>query len=83
MFDSIPDKHHTCGVDNLYISAKFCKDAYQHPKCVLLYGVARTNGRGLPSFVVQEEVKNKNEQLKVRTSQSSLCFMIVLLNVNI
>ena len=41
MFDYVEDKNHTCGVDNLYISAKFCKDAYQHPHRILLYGVAR------------------------------------------
>ena len=68
LFDGVEDKHHTCDVDNLYILAKFCKDAYQHPKSILLYGVSRTHGRGLPTFVVQEEVKNKTEQLKVRTN---------------
>ena len=36
MFDAIEDKNHRCGVDNLYISAKFCKDAYQHPNRILL-----------------------------------------------
>ena len=64
MFDSMQDKHHTCGVDNLYISAKFCKDAYQHPKCILLYGVACTHGRGLPLFVMQVEVKKQDRAPK-------------------
>ena len=65
MFDSVEDKNHTCGVDNLYISAKFCKDAYLHPNRILLYGVVRKSGRGLPAFVVQEEKKTKKNRLKL------------------
>ena len=60
LFDTVEDKHHRCGVDNLYISAKFCKDAYQHPKCNLIYGVARKHGRGLPEFIIQDEKKRPN-----------------------
>ena len=55
MFDYVKDKNHTCGVDNLYISAKFCKDAYHHPNIIILYGVARKSGRGLPDRILQEE----------------------------
>jgi len=66
LFDSVEHQYHRCGVDNLYISAKFCKDAYNHPKKIMMFGVARKSGRGLPSYVIQEELQNEKEKLKVR-----------------
>ena len=66
IFDSLEDKNHTCGVDNLYISAKFCKNAYQHPMRVILYGVAHRSGRGVPDCVLQDEKQTKVEQVKGR-----------------
>ena len=66
LFDKVTDEYHECGVDNLYMSAKFCRDAYNHPKKVRLHGVTRKSGRGLPSSVLQQEVQNKAEQDKVR-----------------
>ena len=66
LFGSVKDKNHCCGVDNLYISAKFCKDAYMHPQRILLYGIARKSGRRLPVSVVQEEKATKSKQKKVR-----------------
>ena len=56
LFDSLTDQFHECGMDNLYMSAKFCKDAYNHPAKVKLHGVARKAGRGLPLSVIQEEM---------------------------
>ena len=66
LFDGLEDLHHQYGVDNLYMSAKFCKDAWNHPNKIKLHGVTRKGGRGLPSTVIQDEVQNKVEQEKVR-----------------
>ena len=32
LFDDVTDEYHECGVDNLYVSAKFCRDTYNHTK---------------------------------------------------
>jgi Transposase IS4 len=53
-------------MDNLYLSAKFAKACYNHPKAVLIAGVTRKNGRGLPQHVLQEDDKNKKAQMAVR-----------------
>ena len=54
------------GCGNLYISARFCRQAYNHPMKVLVHGVARTHGRGFPGFAIQAEQINIKEQQKVR-----------------
>ena len=66
LFDSIEDDHHQCAMDNLYNSAAFCKAAYNHKKKVLCHGVTRMGMRGIPKHVVQQEVKNRKEQISVR-----------------
>jgi hypothetical protein len=66
MFDSLKDDYHRCGMDNLYISAKFIAAAYQHERKILVAGVCRKGGRGFPKAVLQEEVKSRTEQLRVR-----------------
>ena len=60
------DKYHEYDVDNLYISAKFCRYAYNHTKKIKLHGVTRKSGRGLPAYIMQEELHNIKEQGKVR-----------------
>ena len=49
LFDSCEDECHICGVDNLYMSVKFCKDTYNHSKKIRLHGFTRKGGRGLPT----------------------------------
>ena len=66
LFDKLDATLYRCGMDNLYNSARFCKHAYNHPSKILIHGVARRNGRGIPSSVLQDEVQNRNEQGKVR-----------------
>ena len=66
MFNSVKDKNHPCGCNNLYISAKLCKNAFMHPNKILLYSVARRSGRGLLDCVLQEEKATKTEQVNVR-----------------
>lgn len=66
LFDTVEDMYHECGVDNLYMSARFCREAYNHPKKIKLHGVARKSGRGLPDLILQQELQNKKEQDKVK-----------------
>ena len=48
------------------MSDKFCRDAYNHTKIILLHGVTRKSGRGLPASIIQEELHNRKEQEKVQ-----------------
>ena len=64
--DEGTNEYHECGVDNLYMSAKFCIYAYTHPKKINLHVVTRKSGRGLPSTIMKQELQNKAEQEKVR-----------------
>jgi hypothetical protein len=66
LFDTLKDNYHQCGMDNLYNSVAFCKAAFKHPKKVLLHGVTRKGGRGIPACVLQDEVTNKKQQALVR-----------------
>ena len=66
LFDSIEDKHHQFTMDNLYNSAAFCKAAYNHKKRVICHGVTRMGMQGTSKHVVQQEVKNRKEQISVR-----------------
>ena len=53
-------------MDNLYNSAAFCRAAFNHVRKVLCHGVARKGGRGIPPSVVQDEMKSRAAQIKVR-----------------
>ena len=66
LFDSLHDRNHICGMDNLYNSATFCRAAYTHKKRVMVHGVTRKGMRGLPKCVIQQEVLNRKRQLQVR-----------------
>jgi hypothetical protein len=65
LFECLEEKHHQVGMDNLYNSATFARQCFNHPKKVLTHGVARKGGRGVPKCVVQEEVTAKGAQRKV------------------
>jgi hypothetical protein len=55
-----------CRLDNLYISAQFCKEALSGKNQVMVHGVCRASGRGLPACIIQKEETKKEEQERVR-----------------
>jgi hypothetical protein len=65
MFDQLPCKNNVVGLDNLYISARFAREAITGKNKVMVHGVCRKEGRGIPACVFQKEVK-RNEQAAVR-----------------
>ena len=75
LFDKLEQQYSRVWIDNLYISAKFAKFAMNHPKRVLIAGVARKSGRGIPMSVLQEEVKNPNDAFKVRDTVKAAVLM--------
>jgi Transposase IS4 len=66
LFDQLKQGNHICGLDNLYNSTKFAREAYVGKNCVMVHGVTRKSGRGLPSCVLQKELKNQKDAEKVR-----------------
>ena len=66
LLDCVKDRFHVCGMDNLYNSVKFTKACYLHPMKVKTQGTCRVWGRGIPSNVIQKEVKSKEGQRQVR-----------------
>jgi hypothetical protein len=66
MFNQLKEKYCTFGLDNLYISARFVQEAFFSKSAVMVHGVASKSGRGLPRYVIQEEIKNAKEAEKVR-----------------
>lgn len=66
LIDQVKDKGHRIWMDNMYSSTKLCRASYCHEKNVLIAGVTRKNGRGLPTSVLQEEVKTKEAEILVR-----------------
>jgi len=59
LFDQLKDKCHRVWCDNLHMSCRFTKAAYNGRNKVMLAGVTRTDKRGLPLAVVQEVVKKE------------------------
>ena len=63
MLNSLKEPYHTCGMDNLYISAKFIWAAFTELKSqVMIHGVCRMKGRGLPSIIYQEDHSKDRRQ---------------------
>ena len=52
-FDSLKDKHHHLGMNNLYNSTSFYRVAYHHERKVLRHGVTQNLGCGIPDSVLQ------------------------------
>ena len=71
LFDSLEDDYHQVGMDNLYNSATFFREAYNHPRKVLFHGVARKAGRGVPKCVLQAEQQSADDQRAVRGTVKS------------
>ena len=89
LFDEVTDEYHECGIDNMYMSEKFCRDAYTHLKKIKLHGVILKSRRGLISTIMQKELQNKAEQEKVRNTVlaadlvgDSKCPSLIAVSVN-
>ena len=54
LFDSLQDKNHVCGMDELYNSSTFCRKLYTHDKRVMVHGVARKGMQEIPAVFKQE-----------------------------
>jgi hypothetical protein len=66
LLDRLTTSYHRVWVDNLYMSSKFAKAAWKSRNKVLLNGVARGAGRGVPKCVVQEQVSKPTDIVSVR-----------------
>lgn len=66
LFDTLKDKNHVVGLDNLFMSAKLAYGAYTGKNQVKIHGVVRKTHRGVPTCVFQETKKNPNEAALVR-----------------
>ena len=67
MIESINAKNFTCGLDNLFISAKFCRAAMSEiPQQVMTHGVCRPSSRGLPESVIMHDEKSEKAKLEAR-----------------
>ena len=59
MFDNLKETSHRCKMDNLFNSVSLARAAYKLPSKVLVHGVIRKSGRGVPPVVLQEELGGK------------------------
>ena len=59
VFDTMKEVFHHVGFDNLYISVTFCWAPFNHPLKTLVHGVTWKGGRGILSYVQQQEEKNR------------------------
>jgi len=67
MFEQLKGELFTCGLDNIYISAKFCRAALTEiSQKVMTHGVCRTSGRGLPKSVLMQEKTTDTEKAAAR-----------------
>ena len=67
-FQQLPEntKNYKCGMDNLFISAKFAKICLLHTgRRVMIHGVCRQS-RGIPKCIHQEVVTHKDDLLRAK-----------------
>jgi hypothetical protein len=62
LFDNLKDKFHTVGMDNQYLSLKFCQNALIVKNQTMIHGVAHKNNQGHPACVAQEKQTNKKSR---------------------
>ena len=53
MFDKLDYKYHCAWVYNLYSSTNICKDAWNHPKCVMVSDMMRKVLHEIPACIIQ------------------------------
>ena len=60
LFNCFVDEYHQVRFNNLYIAAKFALRSFQHKNKMMIEGVTRTGGRGIPQEILQTEVMTKD-----------------------
>ena len=63
LFDQLPGEHYDCAMDNLFMSAKLCRSSWRFKQKVMIYGVARSDKRGVPKCV-EQQVYSKKENIE-------------------
>jgi hypothetical protein len=59
MFSNLREDGHWCKMDNLFNSVNLARAAYSLSTRVLIHGVIRKSGQGVPPSTIQEELKEK------------------------
>lgn len=77
MLDTLDGQYYRCGMDNLFISAKFLRGAFADCSSkVMIHGVCRKTGRGIPSCILQADEKDptsvRAQQLRGTTKAAVL-----------
>ena len=75
MLDALPDKYYTCGMDNIFISAKFLWDAYAETKSkTMVHGVFRKNVVDSPTFLYKKIIQmiEKPDVMRGKTKAAAL-----------
>ena len=75
LFDSLVHEFHKIGLDNLYMSVKFSKSAFNHTIKLLIASVAQKGMWVVPACVLQDEVKSPNYLLAARGNVKSAVLM--------
>ena len=64
LFDAVKDPYHHCTMDNLYSSAAFYREVYNHNRKIICQGVTCKGMRGIPPSVLQFEYNSRKDQIK-------------------
>ena len=74
MFDHLKVKQHSCFMDNIYLSALFCKRSQNSGNQVKLYSVTRGELKGISKCILQTESQNKELQCAVHGTVKTAIF---------